>query len=1151
MVDIFGGNMDLKFVGLHAHSGVGSPFDGFGYPQEHMDFAYENGCEALALTDHGNMNGFAYQVLHAKNMEKEGKTFKPIYGIEAYFIPDVQEWKTLYEQHKADKKKARKLDNEQSGTNIENEGETKSGGGTNINRTRHLVLLAMNQTGLNNIFKLISESYTGDHFYRKPRIDYGLLERHNEGIIALSACLGGVYAGCYWSKRDEGREAVLECMRDTTKKMVSIFGDRWYGEVQWNNIPEQHELNQYVIQVCNEMDVKVVTTVDSHYPSPAAWKDRELYKRLGWLGKGKPEWLEMTLPISVEEVGYELYPKNGQEVWESYKKYSQQCGVEYDDEFVKATIEETWKIAFERIDRYYPDNTVRLPDFVVPAGLSADEYLEKLSMSGLGEILQKRAIKYNVAEYINRIRHELKVNSDRGFSKYFLTMKAISDKTNETQLSGPGRGSAAGSLVAYALGITQIDPIKHGLLFSRFLRSDATDYPDIDYDVSNPMELKETLIGEWGDDVVVPISNWNTLQLRSLIKDISKFYDIPFIEANNVTNKMLYEATPLAKKKHGIKAGVYTPTFDEVMQYSETLQKFLKKYPKVKEHVEALHGEYRSCSRHAGGVVIGEQLDKYMPLISSKGVRQTPWSEGQNVRQLEPMGFIKFDILGLSTLRMIEDCITKILQRHHGIESPTFQQVKDYYDTHLHPDVIDTQDQEVYENIFHKGKWVGIFQFTEQGAQRFALKAQPRSIIDLSAITSIYRPGPLSAGVDRDYVEAKDSPNDVRYLNETVREITKETYGFLIFQEQIALLAHKLGKNLSLDEGNLLRKVLTKKGTGKGNEVKDKIYNKFVEGCLERHIAKESADALWRTFEYFSGYGFNKSHAVSYSIISYQCAWLCHYYTTEWIAAFLDKEPESRKEKAINLAKQHGYKIEPLDINTSEMTWKIIDDETLVAPLTTIKGLGEKAIDQILAHRPFDTVEELLFNEDVVYSKLNKKALDVPCRGGALDNLIDDRFTGSKHFWYATCVDRPRTKKIFLENIKKYHDEGDFTEEEQIEFIADLTGIFPMSKVINEQVQRRLDELYVPAISDYDPDLMVCWCVPRSISVKKSKNNKIYYVVDVIDSNSVATRIRCWSVDPEKDVLHINRPYMIKPRYNDDWGFSTYGRVNNSWILLG
>ena len=1141
---------NIKFVGLHAHCGVGSPFDGFGFPADHMDYAHNNGCKALALTDHGNMNGMSYQVLHAKKMIQQGKDFRPIFGVEAYFVPCVEEWKKTYEEHKADKKKARALSKEQSGTNIEAEGASK-GKSTAINRSRHIVVLAMNQEGLNNIFKMVSESYTGDYFYRKPRIDYALLNKYSDGVICLSACLGGIYAGCYWANREEGKEAVLEAMRDTTKRMVSILGDRWYGEIQWNNIPEQHELNGYVIQMHREFGIELVSTADSHYPNPTAWDDRELYKRLGWLGRGKPEWLDMNLPLSVEEVGYELYPKNGNQMWESYKKYSKECGVEYDDKLVLESIERTHEIAFDRIEGFYPDDTVRLPNFVVPAGYTADDYLKRIASEGLFSMLKLNNKLNSSDKYKQRLDHELKVIADRGFSKYFLTMKAIADKTNEIQISGPGRGSAAGSLVAYALGITQVDPISYDLLFSRFLRADAKDYPDIDYDVSEPMLLKEKLIDDWGNNVVVPISNFSTLQLKSLIKDISKFYDVPFAEANAVTNKMLFEATPLAKAKHGIKAGVYNPTFDEVIQYSESIQKFFSKYPKIKDHVLGLVGQVRQVSRHAGGVVIGEDLDKYMPLIASKGVRQTPWSEGQNVRHLEPMGFIKFDLLGLSTLRMIEDCIRQILQRHHDIEQPSFQQIKDYYDTNLHPDVIDLEDQNVYENIFHKGRWIGIFQFAEQGAQKFAQKAKPRSIIDISAITSIYRPGPLSAGVDKQYVEAKEDPGSVKYLNKTVREVTKETHGFLIFQEQIAMLAHKLGKNLSLDEGNLLRKVLTKKGTGKGNEVKDKIYNKFIEGCIEKRIPRNAADGLWRTFEYFSGYGFNKSHAVSYSIISYQCAWLCNYYKPEWTAAFLEREPESRKEKAINLAKQHGFTIKDIDVNTSGMRWEILDGNTLVAPLTTIKGLGEKAIEQILGNRPFETVENFLFNENIVYSKLNKKALDVLCRAGALSDLIDDRFTGDRHFWSAVCVDRPRKPKNLVENIETYRPEGSFTEEEKITYLTDLTGIFPISRVVTPDVQARIDHWCAPPLSEYDHDLGYGWCVPRSVTLKKSKNGRNFYVVEVIDSNSVLTKIRCWSVNPERDKLHINRPYMVKPRYNADWGFSTYGALNNSWFLLG
>ena len=1135
----------IKFVGLHAHSVAGSIFDAIGYPQDHMDFCYENGGEALALTDHGNMNGLAYQVLHAKKMHESGRDFKPIYGCEAYFIPSLEEWREEYEKAMEDKKRARSIKKtDQSGATVEDEGSSKKVQDI-LRRRRHLVLLAQNQTGLNNLFKLVSESYQPENFYRYPRIDYALLEKYNEGIIAASACLGGVYAGNYWENREEGDQAVLDAMSETTQKMKDIFGDRWYAEVQWNNIDDQHKLNQFVIQTAQEHDVKLITTADSHYPNPDAWRDRELYTRLGWLGKGGlPEYMESDLPEGVEEVGYELYPKNGDQMWESYKKYATEGGFEYDDKLILQSIEETHHIAFERIEKFFPDNTVQLPNFVVPAGFTATQALVQFALEGLKE----RGM-HEDPEYVQRLKHELDVIDDRGFSKYFLTMKSIADVASTMMLTGPGRGSAAGSLVAYALGITQVDPIKYGLLFSRFLRSDAKDYPDIDYDVSDSMALKEKLVDMWGKDCVAPISNWNTLQLRSLIKDISKLYDIPFTEANTVTSVMMREATPEAKRKHGIKAGVYTPTWEEVMEYSASLQKYLNKYPAVKSHVEGLVGQVRSCSRHAGGVVIAENLDSNMPLINSGGVRQAPWAEGQNVRHLEPMGFIKFDLLGLSTLKMMEGAIYHILRRHHGIQEPTFSQISDYYTENLHPDKLNMSDRSVYENIFHPGKWAGIFQFTEHGAQNFCTKVKPNSIIDISAITSIFRPGPLSAGVDADYVEAKEHPHYVSYLSEEAREITEETFGFLIFQEQIALLGHKLG-GLTLDEGNLLRKVLTKKGTGK-NSVKGRLHKKFITGCVEKGIARDAAQDLWDKFEFFSGYGFNKSHAVSYSIISFQCAWLFNYYPAEWMAAFLDKEPERRKEKAINIAKKFGFKIAPLDVNKSGVVWEISEDgKTLIQPLTSIKGLGMSAIEQILENRPFTNAEDLLFREEIIYSKLNKKALDALCRGGALDEIVDDRFTGRKHFWSACIVDRPKNPKRFSENLELYRPEGDFSEEEIIQFKTDLTGVFPINLVIRPDTVQRLQEKFVPPISEFDPGLQLCWFIPRKITPKKTKNGKNYWVVEVIDSNNELTRIRCWGVKPEKDRIHLNRPYMARLKYDENWGFSTYA-VGKTFKLLG
>ena len=326
-------NSNIPFVGLHAHSVAGSPFDALGYPQEHMDFAYENGMDALALTDHGNANGLAYQVLHAKKMKEQGKNFKPIFGVEAYFIPSVANWKKEYEDIKAGAKKKSEYEDGSSGTTVENEASKKKMKSV-LNRRRHLILLAQDQEGLQNIFKMISTSYVGDNFYRYPRVDYALLKKYNKGVIAASACLGGVYAGNYWENREEGADAVLDAMRHTTQKMQSIFGDRWYGELQWNNIPEQHELNQFIIQMHYEFGVELISTADSHYYNEDVWKDRELYKRLGWLGKGRPDYLSEELPVSVEEIGYELYPKNGDQMWEAYKSYSKSVGVEYDDDLI-------------------------------------------------------------------------------------------------------------------------------------------------------------------------------------------------------------------------------------------------------------------------------------------------------------------------------------------------------------------------------------------------------------------------------------------------------------------------------------------------------------------------------------------------------------------------------------------------------------------------------------------------------------------------------------------------------------------------------------------------------------------------------------------------------------------------------------------------
>ncbi len=541
-----------------------------------------------------------------------------------------------------------------------------------------------------------------------------------------------------------------------------------------------------------------------------------------------------------------------------------------------------------------------------------------------------------------------------------------------------------------------------------------------------------------------------------------------------------------------------------------------------------------------------------MPLINSGGVTQTPWTEGQTVRHLEPLGFIKFDVLGLASLRMIETCIEHILKRHEGIKNPTFKDIKKYYNDKLHPNKIDLNDQSVYDYVFGEGNFCGTFQFTNMGAQKFCMQAKPKSIVDIAAITSIYRPGPLSANVHTRYIEAKNNPDEIFYMHPLVKEVTEETYGFIVFQEQLSLLAHKLGKEISLDEGNELRKVLTKKGTGKEAQVKEKLYGKFIEGCKEKGIRSVDGENLWKTMEFFSGYGFNLSHAVCYSILSYQCAYLFRYFPECWLAAFLDKEPEDRKEQAIATAKGYGYNIRRLDINSSGTKWEVDSDgQTLIQPLTSIKGLGDTAIEQILNHRPFNTIEEVLFNDKIVYSKLNKKALDALVRTEAMSSLVDKRFTGLKHFWSATVVDRPKTKKKLDENIQKYKPEGDFSVEEKIENLVSLSGIYPISLVMDDKILRRLEEKYIPPISEFHQDEAlneVVWFIPRKYTEKKTKNGKIYWLLEVTDNSSQLTTIKCWGVDPKKDKIWLNRPYLGKLQH-DDWGFSTRSMKYNFKLL--
>lgn len=839
----------MKYTNLHAHSlSIG---DSIGFPGEHIDFAIENGLDAHAFTDHGTMSNLSYAFLHQKKLKEKGKDFKVIYGVEAYFVPSLFQWSVEYDLHKLSKKQKKSEEaEEESSVVIEDEEETKSAeiSQNTINRRAHLVLLAKNEIGLKNLFKLVSKSYQKGNFYRFPRIDFEMLREHSEGIICSTACLGSslaVFSGFYDESKSEG--SIVDSQVDLINKFKSIFSDRFFLELQWNAIPAQLKFNQQLVNLSKKCDVPLISTADCHYPRPELWKEREIYKAISRMQKGGKE---VIIPNSINDLKYQIYPKNGLQMLEAFEQYS--SAGDFDRDLIIQSIERTHDIAHRMVENFQVETRVKLPSFVIPEGREEDSLLEELALDGL----EKRGLDQS-KEYLDRLTEELDVIQSRKFSKYFLTMKAISDEAQSMQLVGAGRGSAAGSLLSYCLQITNIDPIKNGLQFSRFLRKDDKGWPDIDFDTSDPMILKEHLAKQWGEDSVVPISNFNALQLRSVVKDLSKFYGIPFQEVNDVTNKMFEEATPEAKRFHEITAGAYTPTYEECLKWSPSFKKFCEDHPSVSSSIKILQGNLKSISRHAGGLLLGENLSEQMPLISSGGTIQTPFAEGQNVRHLEPLGFIKFDILGLASLRMIEGCIRRILQKN-GNQNPSFEDIKQWHEENLSEKNLNLSDQNVFKNVFHDGKWIGIFQFTEKGAQDFCRKSKPKSLNDLSAITSVYRPGPLAAKVTDLYVEAVENKNDIKFSHKEIEESLEETYGLLIYQEQIAKLASSIGKNISLDEGNLLRKLLTKKGTGSHNEELETIRLKFQEGALEKGFSEKEFQELWEKIIAFANYGFNK-----------------------------------------------------------------------------------------------------------------------------------------------------------------------------------------------------------------------------------------------------------------------------------------------------
>lgn len=1166
-----------KFVGLHSHSHF-SLGDAIGSPKEHIDFAIKNGMDALALTDHGNMNGFSHQYIYAKELAKKGVNFKAIAGIEAYFIPSIDEWKELRAQRAEEKllakseksrkslvkaakdtitevlpdlntfadmalelelaapsdktvKKAKEDDDGENTLAGENEEESKTARWKDpLYQRSHLVLLPKNDAGLKGLFKMVSESFLHGQFIY-PRVDFEMIKKYGGGnIIGLSACLGGylskiVYSGQTSEDHNEwvvdpnhpSFEEVQSKLAQAVYQFQEVMGkENYYAELQFNSLKAQHLVNMHLIECHKRTGVPLVVTVDAHYSNPEHWREREIHKAMAWMNRSKDQDMLSKIPDSIDQLKCELYPKNAQQVWESYKRYGKDYSF-YDDQIVSEAIEKTHDIAHVQIGTVEPDRRVKLPAMARLVGEDrvnelvnlyskdidvndedelAFKELKDLAIEGL-----KRRGKFNKKEYVDRTIEELKVIKHLKFSKYFITYTKIMAIVGEHQILGTARGSAAGSLLCYALGITQVDPIRFGLLFSRFLVKNKKGYPDIDSDFSD-REQAVKLIGKFfGEENVVAVSNFIQLQLRSLIKDVSKLYNVPFEEVNAYTGRIEKEARSAARRVPGFDAGTWVLTVEEAEKNSPSYREFVKKYPEFERIFKTLFKQMRGVSKHAGGVILAENGPASMPMIVANKSAQTPWPEGLNFRHLEEFGLLKFDILGLGTLRMFQECIKKILIRHHGIKNPSFAQIKEWFYKNLHADNNQFDDMNVYRNVYWNSNFIGVFQFVEKNTQEFIKKIKPTCINDISIVTAIFRPGPLGAGVHTMYLENRSNPKSIKYAHPLLEEVLGDTSGLLVYQEQLQLIYHKLA-GVPLEETDAIRKAFTKKeqaGTEKAAKARQELCDQFILQCEKNNgIPAKVSQPIFDNMEKLVSYSFNKSHSISYSIISYQCAYLLTHYPDEWVTTYLDycttekgkaNGKEDPKVVAVGEAKKLGYTVTKPDLNYSDYDFAlhVKEPKTIVSGFSSVANVGESALQEIERFRPYTKIEDLLINADGTWrhSKFNKRALSNLIKIEALDSLNvvgpDKPFRSYKEF-HDIIIDNYDTlkkvsgkkkdndaMKVLLELCEKKREEPvvEWTREERIAHSQELMGSVDMSLVVKQEVLDKLNKLQFSTIDEF------------------------------------------------------------------------------------
>lgn len=954
----------MSFVHLHTHTEY-SLLDGSNKIKSYVKKCVDMGMTAAAITDHGNMYGVVDFYKECKNAG-----INPVIGCEVYVAPGSR------------------FDRERV------QGE---------DRYYHLILLAENNAGYQNLIKIVSAGYV-DGYYYKPRVDFDILEKYHEGIICLSACLAGEVARALNRQQyDEAKAVAL--------KYLELFGEgNYYLEMQDHGIPEQQTVNQGLMRLSRETGIPLVVTNDCHYTNR---EDADSHDVLLCIQTGKKLNDEDRMRFETQE----FYVKSEEEMLELFP-------------YAKEAVARTQEIA-DRCHVEFEFGVTKLPHFEVPEGYDSWTYLNKLCYEGLDRRYGDRA-----QELKPRLEYELDVIKNMGYVDYFLIVWDFINYARTHGIPvGPGRGSAAGALVSYTTGITNIDPIKYSLVFERFLNPERVSMPDIDIDFcfERRSEVIDYVVRKYGKDCVTQIVTFGTLKARGVIRDVGRVMDLPYGYVDSVA-KMI--PTDL---------GV---TLDKALSMNPELKALYEADDQVRNLIDVartLEGLPRNTGMHAAGVVIaGKPMDEYVPL--SRG------GDGTIVTQfvmttIEELGLLKMDFLGLRTLTVINDAV-KLVEKNYGKK--------------LNMDEIDYNDQAVMDMI-SAGKCEGVFQLESTGMKNFMKELKPHSIEDVIAGISLYRPGPMD--FIPDYIKGKNSGEEITYDCPQLEPILAPTYGCIVYQEQVMQIVQQLA-GYSLGGADEIRRAMSKKKQYvieenreifvNGGQIENHITGKItkIPGCVANGISAEVANKIYDHMVDFAKYAFNKSHAAAYAVVAIQTAYLKRYYPLEFMAALMTSviDNNGKVSEYIAVCRTNGIDVLPPDVNSGSGRFSV-DDGKIRYGLYAIKSVGRNTIDVIIYDRekngPFRDLED--FINRVSNYDANKRTIENLIKSGALDSMEGNR--RQKCLIFPSILDSVNSGK--KNNIQGQMSLFDFANDEQKE---DLKIALPDAEEFDKEIKLALEK---------------------------------------------------------------------------------------------